>query len=338
MKVAIYDGKKGIFIEERPIPSIRETDVLVRNLRAGICGTDINIVKEGAVDRGIAPGSVFGHEMVSEVALVGKRVCPDIKTGMIVGVNPITAKRAGRRASLQCGGFSEYIVVEDAKLDYNLFAMDPGVSLETCALMEPLSVGRHGAFSTHPQATDHIVILGAGTIGLCAAVSLMAEDITNVCVVDIDEGRLEKAKELGAKTLNTSVTDLKNGLMEIFGESELYGRRVPDVDLFIDAAGSYVLFNEVSQLMKQGAKLSVIAVYKNEAAVSLSQIMSKELHIQGCSGYTTADIKRAASYINNKKTNIGSIVSRVYKLNDIREAFTTAIAGKNVIKVLIDLT
>lgn len=53
MKAAIYYGKNDIRVEERPIPTVGSKDVLVRNLRGGICGTDINIVKAGAGNMGI---------------------------------------------------------------------------------------------------------------------------------------------------------------------------------------------------------------------------------------------------------------------------------------------
>lgn len=336
MKVAIYTGKESVSVEERPVPQIGETDVLVRNLRAGICGTDINIVKAGS-EMGIRFGAEFGHEMVSEVVKIGNKVDPNIKPGMIVSVNPITAKRAGRRYSLECGGFSQYIVIEDAKLNYNLYEMNPDIPLETSALMEPMSVGRHGAFSTHPKKTDKVVILGAGPIGMGAAASLLAEGITNVCVVDLDDWRLERARELGTQTINTSTQSLKEELTRIFGEADHYGQKIPDVDLFIDAAGAPPLLMEVLSLVKSNARIVIIAVYKAEIPVSLAQVMSKELVITGSSGYTHEDISAVVGYINNNQTKIGTTVSKVYKLDNIQEAFNTAIAAKNVIKVIVDM-
>ncbi|GAA0886534.1 zinc-binding dehydrogenase [Sphingobacterium siyangense subsp. cladoniae] len=336
MKVAIYNGLGGISVEEKAVPEIRETDVLVRNLRAGICGTDINIVKAGS-EMGIRYGAEFGHEMVSKVVEVGKMVSPDIKVGMIVGVNPITAKRAGRSYSLECGGFSQYIVVEDAKLDYNLYEMNPDVPLETMALMEPMSVGRHGAFRTNPKPTDKIVVLGAGPIGLSAAASLIAEGMKNVCVVDMDQWRLEKAKEIGAQSLNTSTQSLSEGLAAIFGETDSYGHKVPDVDIYIDAAGAPALFIEIMKWVKHGARISLIAVYKTQVPLNLSQVMSKEVVILGSSGYTHEDIKAVVGYINNNETKIGNTVSKVYRLDNIQEAFQVAIEAKKVIKVIIDM-
>lgn len=62
----------------------------------------------------------FGHELAGVVEEVGADVT-DIKPGMFVAVNPITAKRAGRCYCLEVGGFSQYVLIEDAALDYNLF-------------------------------------------------------------------------------------------------------------------------------------------------------------------------------------------------------------------------
>lgn len=337
MKVAIYHGKNDVRVEERPMPTIGSNDVLIRNLRGGICGTDINIVKVGS-EMGISFGAEFGHEMVGEVVEVGSEVSSDIKIGMMVGVNPITAKRAGRRKSLECGGFSQYVSIEDAALNVNLYEIDPSVSPETAALMEPMSVGRHGAFSVNPQPSDKVVVLGAGAIGLSAAASLLAEGIQHVCVVDIDEWRLEKAAELGAVTVNTLNEDLAEGLKKHFGEVNVYGQLMPDVDAFVDAAGAPILFENVMKIVKPKARIAIIAVYKQEVPVSLSQIMSKEVQIVGASGYTHEDISKVVEHLSNPATKIGTIVTQVYKIDDIQEAFDVAIAAKGAIKVMVDLS
>ncbi|VBB44795.1 Threonine dehydrogenase (modular protein) [uncultured Paludibacter sp.] len=338
MKTAIYYGDR-ISVEERAIPTIGENDVLLRNLRGGICGTDTPIVRSGSTNMGIAYGAEMGHEMVGEVVEIGEKVSSSIYKGMIAAVNPITAKRVGRRESLMCGAFSQYIVIEDAVLDYNLYEIDKNVPPEIAALVEPISVGRHGAFRSNPQKSDNIVVLGAGAVGLGAAASLMAEGIENVCVVDKDAWRLDVAKSLGAKTLNTSETSLQEGLTAIFGEADVYGQKFPNVDIFVDAAGALFLITEVMKIVKSGTKISIIAVYKTEVPTSFYQIMSKEVQIIGASGYTKEDMKSVVRNINSgRMNNIGNIVSKVYKLDNIQEAFQTAINAEKVIKVLVDLT
>jgi len=337
MKVGIYHGQNSVGIEERPIPQVGPKDALVRILAGGICGTDINIVKAGS-EMGIRFGSEFGHEMFGEIALLGSDAETDLKVGMRVGVNPITAKRAGRRYSLEVGAFSQYVLIEDAALNYNLYEFNDSVSATEAVLMEPMSVGFHGAFSVQPKHGDKIVVLGAGPIGLSAAAGLIGEGIKDVCVVDIDHWRLDKAKELGALTVNTSTESLAEGLIKHFGEVNVYGVSVPNVDAFVDAAGAPILFEQVMQIVKPQARIAIIAVYKNEVPISLAQVMSKEVNIVGASGYTHEDIVKVIDHINDKKTNISTIVTQTYKLEDIQAAFDKAIAAKETIKVIVDLT
>lgn len=71
---------------------------------------------------------------------------------------------------------------------------------------------------------------------------------------------------------------------------------------------------------------------------SLAQVMSKEVHIIGASGYTHEDITKVVEHIAKKKTKISSMVTHVYKLEDIQEAFNKAFEAKETVKVVIDLT
>lgn len=337
MKVGIYHGQNHVGVEERPIPEVGSKDALVRVLAGGICGTDINIVKAGS-EMGIRFGSEFGHEMFGEVVKIGAEVAKDLKVGMRVGVNPITAKRAGRRYSLEVGAFSEYVLIEDAALNYNLYEFNDSVTAEEAVLMEPMSVGFHGAFSVGPKLGEKVVVLGAGPIGLSAAAGLIGEGIKDVCVVDMDEWRLAKAKELGAVTVNTSTESLAEGLIKHFGEVNVYGVNVPNADAFVDAAGAPILFKQVMKIVKPEARIAIIAVYKDEVPVSLAQVMSKEVRIIGASGYTHEDIIKVIDHINEKKTNISTMVTDTYQLDHIQAAFDKAIEAEETIKVIVDLT
>ncbi|WP_235533264.1 zinc-dependent alcohol dehydrogenase [Paenibacillus sp. Leaf72] len=338
MKAAIYSGKNDIRVEEKAIPVVGPKDVLVRNLRGGICGTDINIVKVGAGNMGITLGSEFGHEMVGDVVEIGSEVSSQIEMGMRVGINPITAKKVGRRKSLECSGFSQYVLIEEAELNYNLYEIDKSVPVEVASLIEPMSVGRHGAFSANPQPEDRIVVMGGGPIGLLAAASLIAEGMKHVCVADIDEWRLSKAAGLGALTVNTAETTLEEGLAGHFGTVNVYGVEVPNVDVFIDAAGAPVLFEAIMKIVKPKARISIIAVYKTDVPISLQQVMSKEVQLKGSSGYTHEDFSKVVQHLSSFKNELSTLITQVYKLDDIQEAFTKAIEAKGTVKVVVDLT
>ncbi|WP_044482115.1 zinc-dependent alcohol dehydrogenase [Paenibacillus antibioticophila] len=336
MRAGIYHGLKDVRVEELPMPKIGPKDVLLRNLMGGICGTDINIVNAGT-EMGIRFGKEFGHELFGEVVETGSEV-KDVKVGMRVGVNPITGKRVGRMHSLEIGGFSQFVAIEDAELNYNLYEFSDGVSAEEAVLMEPMSVGFHGAFSTDPQPHENFVVLGAGPIGLSAAAGLIGEGIKHVVVVDIDDWRLSKAEELGTRTINTSKQDLATKLIEYFGTTDCYGHSVPNVDAFIDAAGAQPLFLQAFQLAKPNARFSIIAVYKQLVPVSFADIMSREIKIIGACGYSHEDIAKVVDHIERKKTPIATIVTHRYSLDELPQAFETAIAAKETIKVVVDLT
>lgn len=335
-QAGIYKGANLVAVEERPVPEVGPNDVLLRNLRGGICGTDINIVKYGS-EMGIRFEQEFGHELAGIIEAKGDNVT-DLEVGMFVAVNPITAKRAGRRFCLEVGGFSQYVLIEDAKKNHNLYPLNDDVTPEEGALVEPMSVGCHGAFSVKPQVGENIVILGAGPIGLSAAAMLIGEGITNVAVVDMVDWRLEKAKEIGAKTVDTSKVSLTEGLAEAFGTVNVYGEDVPNVDAYVDAAGAAPLFQQVMQIVKPNARIAIIAVYKDEVPVSFMEVMSKEVQIVGASGYTSEDILKVINHLNNKKTKIATMVTQVYPLSEIQTAFDTAIAAKDSIKVIVDVT
>ncbi|BBI33788.1 zinc-dependent alcohol dehydrogenase [Cohnella abietis] len=339
MKSTIYYGKEDIRVEERPLPVVGRADVLVKNLRAGICGTDIGIYNFGGELFNVASGDEIGHEMVGEVVEIGPDVSPEITLWMRVFVNPCTAKRSGLAKANAASGFSEYVLVEDAKLNYNIYEIAPSIPAEAAVLVEPLSVGTHGAFHLQPQVGEKVVVLGGGTIGMSAAASLIAEGIKQVCIVDIDDWRLEKAASLGALTLNSKNEDLAQGLINRFGsQTNLLGMQVPDVDLYVDAAGAPALLKGVIAMAKPKSRLSIIATYKQEVAIHPAMIMMNEFRMEGSCGYTHENITQVISHLTEQKTNIDEIVTHVFKLDQIDEAFKVATQAKEAIKVIIDLT
>ncbi len=121
MKAVIYKDTKTVEVQERAMPVCGPDDVIVRNVRAGICGTDVTGYLYGGRTVGFLPDSEFGHEMVGYVYETGKNVTC-VEKGTRVFVNPMTRIRTpDPSASVRAGAFSQYVLVQDAKLEYNLF-------------------------------------------------------------------------------------------------------------------------------------------------------------------------------------------------------------------------
>ncbi|MFA9378293.1 MAG: zinc-binding dehydrogenase [Lachnotalea sp.] len=338
MKTAIYYGPKDVRIEERPNPIAGPKDVVVKIKKAGICGSDITAWLYDGKYVGVFPNSEFGHEMVGVVDSIGSEI-KEIKVGDRVFVNPTCAKRKGLYVTDMAGAFSEYVCIEDAKYEYNLFMLPDNVSYDEAVVMEPFCVGTHGKNVPGVKAGNNVVIYGAGTIGLCSLNALIGQGVKKPVIVDINDNRLALAKEMGATPFNpNTMKPMKEFLSEHFGTvPNPLGVLMPNVDIFVDCAGVPTIPDEFITLAKRGAKLSIVAVYKQPIEVAFSKIMGSEAVIMGSNGYTVEDIHEVIDNIAGNKTHINKIITHYFPQEKIVEAFQTASdPSTGALKVVID--
>ena len=144
MRAAVYYGQKDVRIEDLETPRAGDHDIVIRNLYASICGTDVAVYMHGPnTGHRITVGSEFGHEMVSEVVQVGKNV-ERIQVGDLVYPYPRLAKGDTRRAGT-VGGFSEYVLIPNAELGQQVYAVPAQIPVRTACLIEPFTVGFRAA-------------------------------------------------------------------------------------------------------------------------------------------------------------------------------------------------
>ena len=140
MKAGIYLGKEQIELRELPLPEVGDNDVLVQNLYSSVCGTDVAVFTHGPnTGHKVTVGGEFGHETVSRVVKVGKNVT-DFAMGERVYPYPRYAKGDTKRAGT-IGGFSEYILIPNAKRNHSLYAVDERISDRMASLIEPFTLG-----------------------------------------------------------------------------------------------------------------------------------------------------------------------------------------------------
>ncbi|MBQ9840578.1 MAG: alcohol dehydrogenase catalytic domain-containing protein [Erysipelotrichaceae bacterium] len=333
MKCAIYNAIQNVTVEERPIPEVKENDVLVKVLKAGICGSDVGIYYHGGENYGVFPGSQFGHEFVGVIVEKGTNVSEDIKIGEKVFVDPVMSQPYGVGGSTMAGAFSEYALVQNAALGVNLYPLGDDADLNKAVIIEPMSVGAQGALAYNPSKEDKIVVLGAGPVGLGAVAGLIGRGITNVVVVDRNAARLEKAALLGAKTINTTECELKEKLIEIFGAYPNY-YPIPDVDMYVDAAGAPALLSEVFTYARNKTKYAIISVFQKVELPGMPFIAAQPM-IYGSQGYTHETIVEVIDHVLNEKTPIASMVTHTFKHEDMSKAIEFAASGQGI-KVVID--
>jgi threonine dehydrogenase-like Zn-dependent dehydrogenase len=180
------------------------------------------------------------------------------------------------------GAMAPFILVPDAKIGSSLYPVPAHVTPALAALAEPLSVALHGINLVDVKPTDKVVVLGAGPIGLCAVAMLRHRGVTNIAIADREDSRLERAQQLGARTLiNVTAASMTEALAEAHGEGNRLGLRYVDSDVFIDAAGAPQALAEVIAMAKFRARISVIALYKKDCPLNLFKMMMNEIMLIG---------------------------------------------------------
>ena len=197
MKVAVMEGIGKMGFTERPIPTPKDDEVLVKLEYVGICGSDLHYYEHGRIgDYIVEPPFVLGHEPGGTVVEVGKDV-KHLKVGDRVALEP--GKTCGHCEFCKTGRynlcpdviffatppvdgvFQEY-VAHEADL---CFKLPDNVDTMEGALIEPLAVGFHAAKQGGAAMGQTAVVTGSGCIGLVTMMALKALGVDQVYVVDI---------------------------------------------------------------------------------------------------------------------------------------------------------
>ena len=199
MRAIVFDGSRLRF-EDRPDPRPSHGEVLVRVLRAGVCETDLQIVKGYHGFRG-----VLGHEFVGIAlsgSLAGRRVVGDINcscwncdTCVAAGAPHHCPHRTVLGIVGRDGAFADLMAIPERNLHPVPDAIDDDSAVFTepvaaaFRIPEQIPVGRH----------DRVVVLGDGRLGnLCAQV--LARHSDHVEVVGKHRGKLALLENLGLRT------------------------------------------------------------------------------------------------------------------------------------------
>lgn len=187
--------------EKLDIPACEDDEVLVKVKMCGICGSDVpRAMKKGTYHF----PTVIGHEFAGKVVYdksgehLGKRVAifpllPCFKCESCLEQNYAQCLDYDYYGSRRDGGLAEYIAVKK----FNLIELPDNVTYEEGAMSEPISVANHAVKKLEIKGGENLLITGAGPIGLIAGMWAKKHGVANVYYIDIDQGKLDFAKELG---------------------------------------------------------------------------------------------------------------------------------------------
>ena len=283
MKATALHGIGNLVYENINKPKIKKGEVLVKIKASGICGSDIpRIFETGTYHFPTVPG----HEMagvIDEVAddldstLIGKKVAifPIIPCGVCenckVG-NYAQCENYDYKGSRTNGGFAEYI----AAPIWNMCFLDDSLSFEEGAMIEPASVAAHAIRIAEMDLQDNVVIFGAGPIGLLTAKWTKIFGASKVMLIDIDERKLEFAKNIGFNNICNS--------MEVDPVSWVKDITKSGADVVIEASGSYRALCQGVLCSRNLGKVILLGNPASDAVIdkkTYSFILRKQLTLKG---------------------------------------------------------
>lgn len=343
MRSAVYLGKENIEIREMPIPKVGDNDVLVENLYSGICGTDVAVYTNGPnTGHKVTVGGEFGHETVSRVVKIGKNVT-DFAVGERVYPYPLYAKDDPKRAGT-LGGFSEYILIPNAKRDHSLFAVNEQISDRLASLIEPFTVAcRAARRGMIPWGEGRYfpgqsaVVFGCGTIGIFAAVALKYFGMNKVMICDYSDFRLGLADNLGFKTCNIGTQNFENCAKDYFGVASSLNGKTSDIDCWLDAAGDENILESFIDFGKIESRFVSVAVNNKPRVIDMLHMTYAQQSIIGSGGYTPEDVVDVQKMMICGKWDLESIITHEFLLDDLGTALKTAADVKHSGNVIIKM-
>lgn len=333
MKCAIYKGIKNIELKEMPEIECGENNVVIKNLYAGICGSDVTAYNYGGDGVFIYPDHEFGHEMISQVVKVGKNV-KDVTVGTRIFPIPTEIKENTLRAST-AGGFSEEVEIINFEMGRSAVIVPESITDKEASVIEPFLIGANAVRPLNAEKDKKAIVFGAGAIGMTAAMVLKYKGC-EVLICDIINSRLEIAKGYGFYTCNTIEENYLEKAKKCLGAVQGFGGgQAIDADYYVDAAGNQAVMDMIFSGAKWGAKDSIVAVYHKPALINPVVITYSNLQLVGPNGSYHDNLPIVLEILDSHQFDVTKMITHEYTHDHIVEAFEMASNQQEALKVVI---
>lgn len=333
MRAVVYHDHNLILENNYPLPVPRDGEALVRVLMAGICNTDLEIVR-GYMDFQGVPG----HEFVGVVEriygdttlnlyghLVGKRVVGEINAACYQtdcffcrrGMSSQCPRRTTLGIDRRDGAFADYLMLPVE----NLHVVPEQVGDEEAIFVEPLAANFEILQQVHLRPTDTVLILGDGKMGQLAAQVLT---LTGSDIVMIGHN-LEKLALAERRGIHTHL--IKDGTSFVFEDERL-------IDVVVECSGSAYGFEMALQLVRPGGTVIQKSTVADKSTLNLAPLVIKEIRVQGsrCGPFAPA-----LRVLKQKLIDVSPLISARYTLDESLTAFKHA-DQRGILKVLVTVS
>lgn len=339
MRAAVFRGPgRPLDVCDVPVPAPETRETLVKVAGCGLCHTDLHYLDHGVRTFKLPP-LILGHEAAGTVAELGEGV-----DGLAVGDRVLIPAvlscgrcgycRAGREnlcESLQMlgndrdGAYAEFVAVPASEL----VPVPPGLALErACIVADAVSTPYHAVKNrARVRPGDVVAVVGCGGVGLnlvqCARLAG-----ARVIALDVNESRLEVARELGAdEILNPAEIDRPD-------------RRVREIadggaDVAIEAIGKPETIELAFSLLRKGGRLCVVGYSAERVRLSAARLMYHEIEVVGSLGCGRGEYPRILELVAGGRLRLDPVVSGTLPLEEINEGLDRLRRGEGVRWVVV---
>ncbi|MCE5344227.1 MAG: zinc-dependent alcohol dehydrogenase family protein [Eubacteriales bacterium] len=336
MKGCYFLGNGQFQIRNMEERALLPHEIRLKNMAAGICGTDVHIYHGDKGSADVVPPVVLGHEYSGIVLETGCEV-KALHPGDHVTVDPnrycgeCGFCRTGRKQLCdqlfaigvnRDGGFAQQNVVPEAQC----YRLGDHVPFRAGAMAEPLSCCLHGVEKIGVHTGETVLVVGGGTIGLLMLQLARLQGASTVIVSEPVPFRREIAMQLGASA-SAEPAKIAETIKQATGGG--------GVDVIMECSGNNAAAQQTLTLARKGTRILFFAVPAPEATVQLPlfDVFQKELMISG-SFINPDTFQHAVSLLNAGIIQTGLLITHDYALDCVEQAIRMQM-GMDSIKVMV---
>lgn len=315
MRAIVLDQQQVLVRDDHPLPKLADDEVLVRVLRAGVCETDLQLIRGYMGFRG-----VLGHEFVGIAEsgpFAGQRVVGEINCSCwrcetcLSGRPTHCPHRSVIGILNHDGAFADFVAVPQR----NLHVVPDSVSTDVAVFTEPLAAAFQIPAQLPIRREDRVIVLGDGRLGnLCAQVLARLAD--RVLVIGKHVEKLAILWQLGLETC----------LLESRPRERL-------ADIVVDCTGSESGLPTALQLVRPRGTIVLKTTVAGAQTLAWAPIVIDEVAIVGS---RCGPFDRALIALERREVQVQPLISDRFKLPDGLDALERA-QSKDVLKVLLDV-
>jgi L-iditol 2-dehydrogenase len=341
MKALVLKDYRRLMVEDVPTPPVGPDEVLVRVRACGICGSDVHGF-DGSTGRR-RPPIIMGHEAAGEVAATGTAVSR-WKTGDRVTMDStifcgrcwhclrgeLNLCDERRVLGVSCeayrrdGAFAEFVAVPERILH----RIPDALTFEQSAMTEAVSVAVHAVRNARLEAGSAVAVVGTGMIGLLVVQVLKSTGCRQVIAIDLDGGRLELARKLGATSAINSGSVSPGAAV-----GQLTSGR--GADIVFEVVGLASTLATALECVRKGGRVILIGNLHAKAELPLQAVVTREISLVG-SCASSGEYPESLGLIASGKVNVDAFISAAAPLGEGPSWFERLYAGeKGLMKVVL---